>query len=224
MLGQTELVSYPSNYQSVSYLWNWECVLYSRNTTHLQMRQIQVSPPAVTRTDYKCYQYVWNQQPSNYSHPKQKPQSPCSRIASDAGTVLEEEDHFARPGGRLVIYCPTDPSSPPSNGLITQQPLQTAQMFTERSRQKHNQMALFVLNSSLVVWRCFGLETVRASDIQVRVLMADEFSYPKYLLFRCEATPAVETIFHWRMCMANFWDPSVFLFKVRTINKLLRFP
>jgi hypothetical protein len=53
--------------------------------------------------------------------------------------VLEAEDHFARPGGRLVIYCPPNTSSPPS--LTVQQPLQTTELFTERSRQKHNRMA-----------------------------------------------------------------------------------
>jgi hypothetical protein len=60
----------------------------------------------VTNTNVTSYQYVWNQQPSNYSHPKQKPQSPYSRIASDAGRVLEEEDHCTpgRSASNLLSY------------------------------------------------------------------------------------------------------------------------
>jgi hypothetical protein len=153
---------------------NWKCVLDIRNTMQLQRRQLYVSPRTGTRLDYRCYQYVWNQQPSNYNHPKP------TTVASLLHSIRRPQSS----GSRRPLCTPGRPTSnllsfesiqTAGQGLITEQPVQTAEMFTERSRHKHNQMALFVLNFSPAVWRGFRLEPARPSDIQVRISRLTSF-------------------------------------------------
>lgn len=62
---------------------------------------------------------------------------------SASARVLEADDQFARPARSACNLLSSGHIQ--SAELIIQQPLQTTKLFTERSRQKHNRMALFVL-------------------------------------------------------------------------------
>jgi hypothetical protein len=99
----------------------------------------------------QCYQHVWNQQPSNYKHPTQKPQSTSSHVSIRRHQSSGSRRPLCTPGQSASNLRSSESIRSVQQPLIMQQPSQTAQLFTERSQQKHNQMALFVLNSSLVV-------------------------------------------------------------------------